>query len=248
MGAAIWQNHLSHFFGFIAIFVFHRVFSNKDGPSRFFPALGFRRYIYIISHVKGITKPLPPHFWCLDPFFCLPGDWPLTFINCGKNHLVQPRLEVREPRNSHKNHTKPPDFIVNIDVLLSWFWVPFSLHRPFREFSILPKARWVPYWTLWKPLVKTAFGNCRKQKECSPKMGGLDWKGETSSPRSYLIHLSNRNSHEARWKDSKSTNASGQCFTWRITSLPLLGSWVPDASGETCWCGLATYAVPAAKA
>ena len=43
VGAAIWQNHLSHFFGFIAIFVFHRVFSNKDGPSRFFPALGFRR-------------------------------------------------------------------------------------------------------------------------------------------------------------------------------------------------------------
>ena len=47
VGAAIWQNHLSHFFGFIAIFVFHRVFSNQDGPSRFFPALGFRRYIYI---------------------------------------------------------------------------------------------------------------------------------------------------------------------------------------------------------
>ena len=44
VGAAIWQNHLSHFFGFIAIFVFHRVFSNQDGPSRFFPALGFRRY------------------------------------------------------------------------------------------------------------------------------------------------------------------------------------------------------------
>ena len=43
VGAAIWQNHLSHFFGFIAIFVFHRVFSNQDGPSRFFPALGFRR-------------------------------------------------------------------------------------------------------------------------------------------------------------------------------------------------------------
>ena len=47
VGAAIWQNHLSHFFGFIAIFVFHRVFSNQDGPSRFFPTLGFRRYIYI---------------------------------------------------------------------------------------------------------------------------------------------------------------------------------------------------------
>jgi hypothetical protein len=43
VGAAIWQNHLSYFFGFIAIFVFHRVFSNQDGPSRFFPALGFRR-------------------------------------------------------------------------------------------------------------------------------------------------------------------------------------------------------------
>ena len=43
VGAPIWQNHLSHFFGFIAIFVFHRVFSSKDGPSRFFPALGFRR-------------------------------------------------------------------------------------------------------------------------------------------------------------------------------------------------------------
>ena len=47
VGAAIWQNHLSHFFGFIAIFVFHRVFSNQDGPSRFFPALGFRKYILI---------------------------------------------------------------------------------------------------------------------------------------------------------------------------------------------------------
>ena len=45
VGAAIWQNHLSHFFGFIAIFVFHRVFSNQDGPSRFFPALGFRRNV-----------------------------------------------------------------------------------------------------------------------------------------------------------------------------------------------------------
>ena len=44
VGAAIWQNHLSHFLGFIAIFVFHRVFSNQDGPSRLFPALGFRRY------------------------------------------------------------------------------------------------------------------------------------------------------------------------------------------------------------
>ena len=47
VGAAIWQNHLSHFFGFIAIFVFHRVFSNQDGPSRLFPALGFRRYFQI---------------------------------------------------------------------------------------------------------------------------------------------------------------------------------------------------------
>ena len=35
VGAAIWQNHLSHFFGFVAIFVFHRVFSNQGGPSRF---------------------------------------------------------------------------------------------------------------------------------------------------------------------------------------------------------------------
>ena len=35
------------FFGFIAIFVFHRVFSNQDGPSRFFPALGFRRKTYL---------------------------------------------------------------------------------------------------------------------------------------------------------------------------------------------------------
>ena len=51
VGAAIWQNHLSHFFGFIAIFVFHRVFSNQDGPSRFFPALGFRRYIYIYIYI-----------------------------------------------------------------------------------------------------------------------------------------------------------------------------------------------------
>ena len=42
--AAIWQNHLSHFFGFIAFFAFHRVFSNQDGPSRLFPALGFRRF------------------------------------------------------------------------------------------------------------------------------------------------------------------------------------------------------------
>ena len=41
VGAAIWQNHLSHVFGFIAIFVFHRVFSNQDGPSRFFLHSGF---------------------------------------------------------------------------------------------------------------------------------------------------------------------------------------------------------------
>ena len=44
VGAAMWQNHLSHCFCFITIFVFHRVFSNQGGPSRFFPALGFRRY------------------------------------------------------------------------------------------------------------------------------------------------------------------------------------------------------------
>ena len=55
MGAAIWQNHLSHFFCFIAIFVFHRVFSNQDGPSRFFPALGFRRYIYIYTSVFTVN-------------------------------------------------------------------------------------------------------------------------------------------------------------------------------------------------
>ena len=29
------------FLGFIAFFVFHRVFSNPGGPARFFPALGF---------------------------------------------------------------------------------------------------------------------------------------------------------------------------------------------------------------
>ena len=57
VGAAIWQNHLSHFFGFIAIFVFHRVFSNQDGPSRFFPALGFRREVIKgIEHIKGIQR------------------------------------------------------------------------------------------------------------------------------------------------------------------------------------------------
>lgn len=111
-------------------------------------------YIYI-SHVKGITKPLPPHFWCLDPFFCLPGDWPLTFINCGKKHLVQPRLEVREPCNSHKNHTKPPDFIVNIYVLLSWLWVPFSLHRPFLGVQHLAEGEMGPLLNL----METACGN-----------------------------------------------------------------------------------------
>ena len=42
-GAAIWQNHLSHLFCFIAVFVFHRVFSNQNCPSRFFCAFGFRR-------------------------------------------------------------------------------------------------------------------------------------------------------------------------------------------------------------
>ena len=59
VGAAIWQNHLSHFFCFIAIFVFHRVFSNQDCPSRLFPALGFRRYmIYVpLACFKSPTSP-----------------------------------------------------------------------------------------------------------------------------------------------------------------------------------------------
>ena len=36
------------FFGFIAIFVFHRVFSNQDGPSRFFSCTRVSQvYIYI---------------------------------------------------------------------------------------------------------------------------------------------------------------------------------------------------------
>ena len=43
VGAAIGQNHLSHFYCFIAVFVFHRVFSNQNGPSRFFLAFGFCR-------------------------------------------------------------------------------------------------------------------------------------------------------------------------------------------------------------
>ena len=66
VGAAIWQNHLSHFFGFIAIFAFHRVFSNQDGPSRLFPALGFRRYVifqdvpFHTNHFRGCSKIMVP--------------------------------------------------------------------------------------------------------------------------------------------------------------------------------------------
>ena len=41
VGAAVWQHWLHVFWGFIAFFVFHRVFSNPGGPARFFPALGF---------------------------------------------------------------------------------------------------------------------------------------------------------------------------------------------------------------
>ena len=40
------KNHLSHFFDFIAIFVFHRIFLNQNGPSRFFLHLGFAGIYY----------------------------------------------------------------------------------------------------------------------------------------------------------------------------------------------------------
>ena len=55
VGAAIWQNHLSHVFGFIAIFVFHRVFSNQDGPSRFFLHSGFAGSYYIFNMLLNKT-------------------------------------------------------------------------------------------------------------------------------------------------------------------------------------------------
>ena len=64
VGAAIGQNHLSHFYCFIAVFVFHRVFSNQNGPSRFFLAFGFRRHLNILVlgtqgmkwHAHGATR------------------------------------------------------------------------------------------------------------------------------------------------------------------------------------------------
>ena len=75
VGAAIWQNHLSHFFGFIAIFVVHRVFSNQDGPSRFFSCTR-------VSQVPSGNS-LHSH-WKLQFIVDLPmknGDFPVRYVS-----------------------------------------------------------------------------------------------------------------------------------------------------------------------
>ena len=125
-------------FGFIAIFVFHRVFSNQDGPSRFFPALGFRRYVifqdvpFHTNHFRGCSKIMVPENCLYATFsrtFRAPaesGQGIMIMFSCASMFINSGMQTFREPfarpfavlRHCSKTHTPISADVTRI--LLEW--------------------------------------------------------------------------------------------------------------------------------
>ena len=105
VGAAIWQNHVSHFWCVIAMFVFHRVFPKQNRPLPFFPALGFRSLFYIfLKFSKPIEtlqmaeqeSPKPPKPQRKQPSASSQGATALSSWWVPQDKVSQPELVIEQ--------------------------------------------------------------------------------------------------------------------------------------------------------
>ena len=120
---------------------FHRVFSNQDGPSRFFPALGFRRYVifqdvpFHTNHFRGCSKIMVPENCLYATFsrtFCAPaesGQGIMIMFSCASMFINSGMQTFREPfarpfavlRHCSKTHTHPY-LQMSLGYSLNGFW------------------------------------------------------------------------------------------------------------------------------